>query len=176
MTFLAEKPYPTFSPWIMLLVVIFFIPIQTNLFEGMSILGVKPDLGFILSYLIGLAWGRTRGLLWGILFGGLQDIFSIGAIGPHCLLKGLIGLGAGLLETFYIYLSLRAHTLVSFLASLLHELIGVIFFYGTLNGLMALSWFTIGHALYNCAITTGLLFILSRPLGTGHSWINKGSR
>jgi len=176
MTLLSDKPYPAVPPLIMLLVVIFFIPIQTYLFEGISILGVKPDLGFILSYLMGLAWGRTRGLLWGILFGGLQDLFSMGVIGPHCLLKGLIGLSAGLLETFYIYLSLRAHAFVSFLASLLHELIGVIFFYGVLNGLMTLSWLTIGHALYNCVIITGLFFLLSRPLGRGHSWIDRGSR
>jgi cell shape-determining protein MreD len=129
-----------------------------------------------LSYLIGLAWGKERGLFLGILFGGLQDLFSIGVIGPNCLLKGLVGFGAGLLETFFIYFSLRAHSFVSFFASLLHDLIGALFFYGIFNGLTVLSWSTIGRAVYNCVITTGLLFVLSRKLHSGDPWIDKISR
>jgi len=164
------------SPLVILVVLIMFIPVQTHLFEAISIWGIKPDLGFILSYLIGLAWGRERGLFYGMLFGGLQDLFSMGVIGPHCLLKGLIGFCAGLLETFYIYFSLRSHSLASFLASLFHDFVGVIFFYGLFDGLMALSWSTIGRALYNGLITVGLISLLSRPLHSGGLWIDKASR
>ena len=164
------------SPFIILLTVSFFIPIQTHLFEGIRILGVKPDLGFILSYLIGLAWGKERGLFMGLVLGGLQDFFSIGNIGPNFFLNGLIGFCAGLLETFFIYFSLRAHSIVSVVASLLHDLIGAIFFYGIFDDLMAFSWSMIGRALYNGIITTGLLSLLSRRLQSGEPWIDKVAR
>jgi len=176
MLLFRETVMPWITPLIILLTFVFFIPIQTHLFEGIKVFGVKPDLGFVLSYLAGLTWGGQRGLFLGLVLGGLQDFFSVGNFGPNFFLKGLIGFSAGLSETFFIYFALPTHFVVSFFVSLLHDLIGTLFLYGILDGLMVLSWSMIGRALYNSVITTGVLFFLSRRLQSGDLWINGVSK
>jgi rod shape-determining protein MreD len=139
---------------------IFFVPAQTLLLETIKIGGVKPDLGLIMAYLIGLGWGRNRGLFWGVLFGGAQDFFSIGSVGPHFLFKGLIGFGTGLLETFFLYFSLQAHAVVVFLISLLHDFLGEILFHGASGSLMGVSYAMLGRGLYNSSIVVAILFLV----------------
>lgn len=161
-------------PFFVLFMVLFFIPVQTFLFEGIKIGGVKPDLGFILAYVIGLVTGFKNGLVGGLLFGGLQDFFSMGDIGLQCLLKGGVGLSIGLLERAFLYFSIKAHTGVIFCISLLQDLIGAIGSRGLLPGLQSLSWMMVGQALYNGMIATGILLVLSwrNPPGEGF-WTEK---
>ena len=155
---------------------IFFVPTQTLLLETIKVGGVKPDLGLILSYLIGLGWGRNRGLFWGLLFGGFQDFFSIGTVGPHFFFKGLIGFGTGLLETFFLYFSLQAHAIVVFLISLLHDLLGKVLFHGANGGLMGVSYSMLGRGLYNSIIVIAILFLVLKQSRLEEFLVDKGSR
>jgi cell shape-determining protein MreD len=163
-------------PLFILSIFIFFIPTQTLLLETIKIGSVKPDLGLILSYLVGLGWGRNRGLFWGLLFGGFQDFFSMGSMGPHLFLKGLIGFGTGLLETFFLYFSLQAHAIVVFLISLMHDFLGEIFFHGTDGGLVGISYGMLGRGIYNSAIVIAILFIVLRQSLLTDFLMDRGSR
>ncbi len=155
---------------------VFFVPIQTLLLETVKIGGVKPDLGLVLAYLIGLGWGRNQGLFWGLLLGGFQDFFSIGFVGPHLILKGLIGFGTGLLETFFLYFSLQAHAIVIFLISLVHDLLGEILFHGANGSLMGISYAMLGRAFYNCSIVMAILFLVLKQARLEEFLIQKGPR
>jgi rod shape-determining protein MreD len=157
-------------------VFIFFVPTQTLLLETIRIGSVKPDLGLIMAYLIGLGWGRNRGLFWGLLFGGFQDFFSIGSIGPHFFFKGIIGFGTGLLETFFLYFSLQAHAIVVFLISLLHDLLGEILFHGASGSLMGVSYTMLGRALYNSSIVIAILFLVLKQSRLEEFLIERGPR
>jgi len=155
---------------------IFFIPMQTLLLEPFKFGGIKPDLGLILSYLIGLGWGRNRGLFWGLLLGGVQDLFSIGFVGPHLVFKGLIGFGTGLLETFFLYFSLQAHAIVVFLISLIHDLLGEILFHGESYSLMGISYGMLGRGVYNSVIVMAIIFLVLKQSRLEEFLIVKGGR
>ncbi|MEK7702967.1 MAG: hypothetical protein AAB317_03290 [Nitrospirota bacterium] len=139
---------------------IFFVPIQTLLLEAIKIGGVKPDLGLILAYLIGLGWGKNQGLFWGLLLGGFQDLFSIGSLGPYLLSNGLIGFGAGLLETFFVYFSLHIHAIIVFVISILRDLAGELFFHPMDSEYAWVSYAMLGRGLYNCMIVMAILFLV----------------
>jgi len=163
-------------PLFIVSVFIFFIPVQTLLLETIKIGGVKPDIGLVLAYLIGLGWGRNRGLLFGFLLGGFQDFFSTGLVGPHFLFKGLIGFGTGLLETFFLYFSLQAHAVVSFIISLLHDLMGEILFHGAGGSLVGVSYAMLGRALYNCSIVMAVLFLVLKQARFEEFLVEKGTQ
>ncbi len=161
-------------PFVFLFGFLFFIPVQTLLLETIEMGGIKPDLGLILSYLIGLAWGRGRGLLCGLLLGGLQDYFAVGHLGLHCAFKGLIGFWIGFLETFFIYFSLQAHAFVIFSLSLIHDLLGEIILHGIDRGIIIASFTLVWRGLYNSLLTMAILYILlMRQPRSRESWIQK---
>ncbi len=56
-----------------------------------SVLGISPDLTALLVFFAGMRYGETRGLLFGVLIGALEDGLSGSFIGPHMLSKGIIG-------------------------------------------------------------------------------------
>ncbi|MEK7286631.1 MAG: hypothetical protein AAB035_04960 [Nitrospirota bacterium] len=151
---------------------IFFVPIQTLILEAIKINGVKPDMGLILAYLIGLGWGKNQGLFWGALLGGFQDLFSTGTIGPHLLLNGLIGFGTGLLETFFVYFSLHIHAVIMFAVSLLRDLSGTLFSHDTWSDV---SYEMLGRGLYNSVVVLAILFLILKQRHF-EEFLIKGSR
>ncbi len=56
-----------------------------------SVLGVSPDLTVLLVYYLGMRYGETKGLLFGVIIGALEDSISSSIIGPNMLSKGIIG-------------------------------------------------------------------------------------
>jgi rod shape-determining protein MreD len=159
-------------PLFLFSVFIFFVPAQTLLLEGIKIGGVKPNLGLILSYLIGLGWGKNRGLFWGALLGAFQDFFSIGTLGPHLVLNGLVGFGTGLLEIFFVYFPLHIHAVVVFLVSLFYDLAGKIFFQGEV-GFIGVSYGMLGRGLYNCLIVMTILFLILKQTNLEDLFLHK---
>jgi rod shape-determining protein MreD len=150
--------YPIFALFLFL----FFIPTQTFLLETIKIGGIKPDLGLIVAYLTGLAWGRERGLLSGLLVGGLQDYFAVGHLGLHCVFKGFIGFWTGVLDAFFIYFSLQSHAFAIFFISIFHDLLGEIILHGTDPGLTIASFTMVWRGLYNCVLTMAIMFLFLR--------------
>lgn len=60
--------------------------------SSVSILAVPPNLTVLVVYFIGIRYGRTSGLLSGVLIGALEDSVSSAIIGPNMLAKGIVGL------------------------------------------------------------------------------------
>lgn len=67
----------------------FFIAflLQTKL----SILSVAPNITVLLAYYAGIKYGQTRGVVFGLLIGAIEDSFSSPILGPNMLGKGLVG-------------------------------------------------------------------------------------
>jgi len=158
-------------PLLMISILIFFIPIQSFLLEGIRIGNVKPDLGLILAYGIGFTWGGGRGLFFGLVFGGLQDFFSLGRLGLHCALKGLVGFGTGLLEVVVVHFPLQTHFFFMFIISMLHDILGEFFLHGMEYNFVSELFYLVGRSLYNAALTIVLLMILSKQATSKSSWM-----
>ena len=59
---------------------------------SISILAVPPNLTVLVVYFIGIRYGRTSGLLFGVLIGALEDSLSSAILGPNMLANGMVGL------------------------------------------------------------------------------------
>ncbi len=147
--------------WIVFpLLVLFFIPIETLFLEWVEVGGIKPDLGLLLAYFFGVAWGKGKGLAVGLLFGGLQDMFSMGRLSLHFIFKGGIGFGAGLLDTVFHRISSEAHAGTIFILSLLHDFLGEIVLHGLNDTLVASSYLLVLRGLYNALFALIILSLL----------------
>lgn len=80
-----------------ILVIISIVPFQATLGSRMDILGVKPDIGLIIVYIIGFLYGEMDGLIIGILIGLAMDSFAPNLLGINLLTKSLTGFMAGYL-------------------------------------------------------------------------------
>lgn len=80
-----------------ILVIIVIVPFQATLGSRMDILGVKPDMGLIVVYIIGFLYGEMDGLIMGILIGLVMDSFAPNLLGINLLTKSLTGFMAGYL-------------------------------------------------------------------------------
>ncbi len=56
-----------------------------------SVLSVAPNLTVLLAYSSGIMLGETRGMIAGLVIGGIEDSLSSSIIGPNMLGKGLVG-------------------------------------------------------------------------------------
>jgi rod shape-determining protein MreD len=73
------------------------VPLQVTGLNYAGILGIRPDLILIATFLIGFLCGEIEGLLMGVLLGCVQDLFSAGSLWVNLMTKGIIGILAGLL-------------------------------------------------------------------------------
>lgn len=78
-----------------ILILISIIPIQATLGDKIGILGIKPDIGLVIVYLIGFFCGEMDGLIMGILIGLVMDSLSPGFLAVNLLTKSLVGFIAG---------------------------------------------------------------------------------
>ena len=83
-----------------LLIIIFLIIyfLQSNFFSWFNLAGVMPNLFIILTLMIGLFSGKTRGMMFGIIFGIGLDFFIGKNIGISGIMLGLIGFLGGYLD------------------------------------------------------------------------------
>ncbi|MDI3538036.1 MAG: rod shape-determining protein MreD [Bacillota bacterium] len=72
--------------------------LQSTLLNDLTFWGIRPDLVLILIGSIALNRGWGEGLLWGMVGGLLEDVFSSGLFGSHALAKTIIGFLLGLAE------------------------------------------------------------------------------
>ncbi len=85
------------KPRFYLLILLLIVPVQASLFNPLSLAGVKPDLGLIAVYIIGLLTGPGEATLIGMALGVIQDIGSSGLLGLTGFTQGVVGLLAGML-------------------------------------------------------------------------------
>lgn len=73
------------------------VPMQAILLPHLSVWNVKPDLGLIAVWLIGLFGWELEGLLVGLVVGWVMSLFSAGDLTYGMLTKGGVGFLAGLM-------------------------------------------------------------------------------
>lgn len=56
-----------------------------------SVLSIIPNLTVLLAYYAGMKYGVTRGMLAGLVIGGIEDSLFAPIVGPNMLGKGLAG-------------------------------------------------------------------------------------
>lgn len=147
--------------WLTRIVIfLFFIPVQTLLLEPLKVEGVKPDLALLLAFMHGWAFGEMNGLFWGLALGGLLDLFSIGFLGVNFVLKGIIGLFAGMFGKTLINLPIWGNGLIIFILSHLHDLIGTLLLRGAGEDrfTMVIMSRIFVRALYNGLLATAMFY------------------
>ncbi len=144
------------------LLIVFFLPLQTLFFEWGRIGGVKPDLALIVTTLFALSAGPMAGLFLGVALGGLNDLASIGTLGPDCLFKGGVGLVCGQAGKIIRNRALWVGPLVFLVVSLVHDHLGNFLLYDLPPTGFGLQEEVTRRALYGGLITL-LLSIVSRP-------------
>ena len=86
-------------------IIVGIVPIQSVLLPHLTLWGVKPDLGVVAVCLIGLINGELDGLLVGMAIGWALSLFSPQDVLTGAILKGGLGLAAGLAGRQMVYLS-----------------------------------------------------------------------
>jgi len=72
---------------------------QLTVSDWISIMGIKPDFLLLFVLYIGYKEGKVYGILFGFVFGLLQDMTAASAfIGLSALIKSILGFGAGFLQ------------------------------------------------------------------------------
>ncbi len=84
----------TILKWIGLFFLVFVL--QTTLVPAISIYSIKPDLLFIILFLLAIKTGAMPALYIGFFMGLAQDIYSPVILGQNALAKTLAGFFAGL--------------------------------------------------------------------------------
>ncbi len=87
------------------IIIVGIVPIQSVLLPHLTLWGVKPDLGVVAVCLIGLINGELDGLLVGVAIGWALSLFSAQDVLTGAILKGGLGLAAGLAGRQMVYLS-----------------------------------------------------------------------
>jgi len=131
-----------------LLILLFFLPAQTLLFEAWRIRGVKPDLALVLVVVFGLTEGPIAGLLWGLALGGMVDLASIGALDANVIFKAVTGLICGITGQVLIDMAFWVKPIFFMLISLLHDHIGNLVLFDVPLAGLALQDPETGRAFY----------------------------
>ncbi len=108
-------------------VLLLLLPFQAALLDPLARIGLAPDLGMAVLYVIGLLTSPVEAAFAGIAIGLLQDIGSASPLGLSGLTLGIVGLLTGLLGQRV--LDIQSPSNVAFLAffSLAASLLSVLF-------------------------------------------------
>ena len=63
-----------------------------------SIISIAPNITVLLAYYAGMKYGETKGMIAGLIIGGIEDSLSSSIIGPNMLGKAL----AGFFSSFFL--------------------------------------------------------------------------
>lgn len=115
------------KPRVYIILLLVIVPVQASLLELLSLRGITPDATLALLYCIGLLTGPVEAALAGMILGVLQDISSASFIGFSGLLRGFIGLTAGVLGRHVLDLSSPSNILFISLFSLVESVFIALF-------------------------------------------------
>jgi len=101
-----------------IVIFVLFIPLQTLVFNWVSIFGIKPDLSLWIVYLTGFIEGEWKGGMMGFLCGMVLDSFSPGEKGRNIFIKTLLGFFSGVVGRALVETKAFFHFGMLFLFSL----------------------------------------------------------
>jgi rod shape-determining protein MreD len=82
--------------WLYAGLLVGLVPLQTTIWQHVSIAGISPDVCLVVTCLVGILRGEKEAILLGLALGFLQDLFSPGEAWLNMLTKGITGLIAGI--------------------------------------------------------------------------------
>ncbi|NLJ33738.1 MAG: rod shape-determining protein MreD [Firmicutes bacterium] len=142
---------------VLVLLVLLCLILQSTLLATFSPWGLIPDLILIYVVSTALIRGSNEGALWGFFAGLGLDLISSGFLGLHCLLKMVLGFFIGLVEEKIFKDNLLLPVLVLFAATLVHELLFLLFAASykqlEVRFLPALSTIILPLSLYNALLS-----------------------
>jgi rod shape-determining protein MreD len=97
------------------------IVLQTTLVPSIAILGVRPDLAFVLVLLVALREGAAGGALAGFVAGLFVDMNSAQALGTASLASALVAFGVGLMAGRLVRASIVTRLVVAFVGTVLRD-------------------------------------------------------
>lgn len=152
------------KPLVYIGILLLIIPAQAALLDPLSLDGIKPDLALVLIYIIGLLTGPVEAALAGMAIGLIQDIGSANLIGLSGLMRGLVGLFAGLFGRRVLDLASPSNGIFLAAFSLLEGIVIALFlqlFYGSVPFLSLVGGRMLPQALYTGALGMVLLRFVS---------------
>jgi len=142
------------------IVLLFF---QLTLANWIRIAGIKPDFIMLFVLFVGYREGKIAGILFGFIFGLLQDISAASAfIGISSLIKSIVGFGAGFLKgKFHV-----VNPFILYAIAVLLIFVGTLLYFGIYYAASSISFGTmlqqliLPSFLYTLIIGSLLLFIV----------------
>ncbi len=115
------------KPSVYVFIILFLLPLQASLLAPLSRIGLAPDLGMAVLYMIGLLTTPVEAAFAGVAIGLLQDIGSASPLGLSGLTLGIVGLLTGLLGQQVLDIKSPSNVVVLCLFSLAGSLLTVLF-------------------------------------------------
>lgn len=144
-------------------ILLLIIPVQTTIMDYFSFGGIKPDLGLIAVYLIGIRMGETHGLMMGGMIGLLMDLFSGGMVGANLFTKPVVGWISGIAGRTILDVKILVSVGMLFGLSLFASFF-IYFFLEILKGgsdlFVTFRWIILPQALYDSAMGAIILSLI----------------
>jgi rod shape-determining protein MreD len=144
-------------------ILLLIIPVQTTIMDYFSFGGIKPDLGLIAVYLIGVRMGETHGLIMGGMIGLLMDLFSGGMAGANLFTKPVVGWISGIAGRTILDVKILVSIGMMFGLSLFASFF-IYFFLEILKGgsdlFVTFRWIIFPQALYDCVMGAIILSLI----------------
>lgn len=148
---------------------LFFLLIQVNVVQFLTIDGISPDLLMIWIVYLALTEGQLRSTLWGFSIGLAFDFVTGNFIGLSALTKTICGFLAGYFfnenKTQLILGSYRILLIVLFVSLIHNTVYFIVFTRGTTIGVLgAILQFGLATTVYTATITLLPMFIFARKM------------
>jgi rod shape-determining protein MreD len=138
--------------------------LQVTLAPVLSILGMQPDLIFLLLILICYREGPAAGLGAGFAIGLLQDAYNPAHLGENALVKTVLGYLAGWLDERIMRIDPGIRVLLAGAAYLLHEVLYYVLAHQiSFAGFGHFAWrYMLGNILYTMAVAGAYTLVSQR--------------
>jgi rod shape-determining protein MreD len=149
------------------------VVLQTVLAPSIRILGVGPDLPFLIVLLVAFHEGAAGGALAGFVCGLFVDLGSTQILGVSSLASSVIAFGVGTIAHRLVRGSLLARAVVALVATALRD--QILFAFGTPSALgPAVRFFFLGAlpgGFYTAALAVPVMAAAERLVGWGRETV-----
>jgi rod shape-determining protein MreD len=144
------------SAWIIALILVFNIILQSTVFQYIAVLGIRPDSAIAIVVALSTFLGKEYGMIIGVAAGMMQDIVFSRPVGITALSYMLIGYLVGSNSDKIFKENLVVPLAFSAGATLLKYFIGIFFDYVLgipISLLIYIQQYLLIELVYNCAIS-----------------------
>lgn len=141
--------------FVMAVLFILSLILQSTLFSHLTVAGVKPDLVLILVIFFALLYGPKDGAIVGFIGGLIQDLLFGHDIGMNLLVKTIIGGSFGFLEQRIYKENLFIPMIAVFVGTFFHD--SLVFFFNLAEGASAGYFASVRSVILSAAVYNACL-------------------